>query len=362
MIDEEITFFSDWAKMRDCPQDTDGIEVGSLSLRLRRMLIDQHRLMDTVKRKHRIKTRFPLPTASTIWFSDRSMLFEFPRDIFSNASVLSSSQNAFLNSKIVEIDGTPLSISQVIKIVANNLGGVHYDYDAAKREFRLNFESEVNVRVLRMAICSIAKATSAALCELAQLCYPFPDDSLLGHYTPSSDSTYSLIFESGQFLETPYPENTVTSYLSIFSVIEPLPQIHSRSYLYSFEFRDGAFFDISIGAFGDFWACYSKGMAKLEVLHEDNKIVRPIGKQILLSASIEKNGLNTILSIGVNGRRKEMSFEYPISKIDLKSCASGAGNEKRYGAAFMEKEIVILKRKDSLAQETLFKYFTYRYL
>ena len=103
--------------------------------------------------------------------------------MFSNDAALSIKLPEFLSHKILEINETPFSIRAVIKLVANNLGGVHFDYEAATKVAELDFKQGTTVQALQLAIYHIAKATSAALKELAALCTPFPDyGQFLGHY------------------------------------------------------------------------------------------------------------------------------------------------------------------------------------
>jgi hypothetical protein len=257
MIDEEITFFSDWAKMRDCLPDIDEIEIGALSLQLRRMLIDGNPLVYIVNKKHRKKICFPALSPAEFRLSKRAILYCFPKNIYSDVASLSIKLEDFLFQKILEIDETPLTIIQVIKLVANNLGGVHFDHKAAAQEAQFDLRKDTTVQALRLAIYHIARATSAALSELASLCSPFPNYSqFLGHYSAGDERVSFLEFESQHWMEVKYPENTLTRSISVLSVLEPLPQKHKRAFLFSFEFRDMSSFDISLTNDGDFRVCW----------------------------------------------------------------------------------------------------------
>lgn len=362
MINEEIAFFSDWAKMRDSLPDADEIETGELSLRLRRMLIDGNSLLNIVNRKYRKKVRFPSPPLDEVRLSSRIVLYFFSRDLLSNDTGRSSNLTTFLSHRIVEIDEKQLSIAEVIKLVANNLGGVHFDHEAANRLVQFDFKNAHISAVLCMAIYHIAKATSAVLKEIADLCSPFPDYShFLGHYSSGDEGASYIQFESHQWMEVNYVENTLTSAISVLSVLEPLPQKHDTAFLFSFDFRDSSYLDISITRDGDFGLCYLKGKNKLELILEDSRKTRPIGKQIFLKASIEKNGLNTRLELGVHGRGKTFTFEYPVAKFDLKRFVLGARRNGELGAGFLEKETCILSTSDPKIQESIIKYFSYRY-
>jgi hypothetical protein len=101
MIDNEIAFFSDWAKMRDCLPDIDEMEVGSLSLRLRRMLVDGKPLVNIGNRKHRKNIHFPLAPSVEHRLSKTVVLYIFPKDMLSNSTNLFVKMDDFLSHKIL---------------------------------------------------------------------------------------------------------------------------------------------------------------------------------------------------------------------------------------------------------------------
>jgi hypothetical protein len=339
------------------------MEVGSLSLRLRRMLVDGKPLVNIVNRKHRKNIHFPLAPSVEHRLSKTVVLYVLPKDMLSTSTNLFVKMDDFLSHKILEIEGKSFSIKRVIKLVANNLGGVHFDYEAAIKDAQFNFKNRSIIQALRLAIYHIAKATSAALRELSSLCSPFPNyTQFLGHYSAEDDGLSTIKFESQDYLEVNYPENTVTSAISILSVLEILPQKYKKTCLISFKLRDTSTFDISLSSDGDVGACFSKEKNNLELCLCDNREIRPIGKKIYIRASLEKRALNTCLEIEVQGRVKAVNFEYPINKLDLMRCVIGARNNGDLGAGFLLNELCILSTNDPSTQKNIIKYFQLRYL
>lgn len=362
MIDEEIAFFSDWAKMRDCLPDADEIQVGALSLQLRRMLVDRRPLFHIVNRKYHKKILFPRAPSEKKSVSENVNIYLFPKEIISGGEYLSVKLPEFMSHRILEINETKFSIKDVIKLVANNLGGVHFDHEAATEVSQLDLKNSTIILSLKLAIYHIAKATSAALKDLADLCSPFPDyGNFLGHYSAGDAGRHFISFESQQWMEVKYPKNTVTPSLSVLAVLEPLPQEHKKAFLMSFELRDTAVFDISISSDGDIGAGYKRGKRKLDVLVEDARKIRPIGKKIYIRTSIEKKALSTSLEIEVQGRCAAETFDYPINNLDLMRCVIGARGNGNRGAAFLIKELCILSTGDEGIQKSIIQYFKYRY-
>ncbi|MHA7888709.1 MAG: hypothetical protein ACX937_15245 [Roseicyclus sp.] len=363
MIDEELALFADWAKMRDCRSDVDEMEVGDLSLRLRRMLIDGNCLLHLVNRRHKRKVRFPSSPCSRLDLSASTTLHAFPKNMFSRDAAFSSTLDNFLSFTILEINGVRISIREVIKLVANNLGGVHFDTHAATQIAPIEFKKDETVRALRLAMFHIAKATSAGVEELASLCSPFPDyNEFLGHYSAGDQKAHVLHFESHQWMEVQYPENTRTSAISILAVLEPLPQERKLSTLISFALRDLSGFEVALSSEGDVKAFYSRGKKRIDLRLDDQRKIRPIGKRVYLKFSIEKNGLNTLLEIDLHGRKKKESFEYPIGDLDLQRCVIGGRQNGKLGAGFLLSELCILSKNDSITNDNIIRYFQYRYL
>lgn len=283
--------------------------------------------------------------------------------MFSRGTDFSNTLDNFLSFSILEINGVRISIREVIKLVANNLGGVHFDAHAATQIAPIEFKKDETVRALRLAMFHIAKATSAGVEELASLCSPFPDyNQFLGHYSAGDRGAHLLHFESHQWMEVQYPENTRTSAISILAVMEPLPQERKLSTLISFALRDASGCEVALSSDGDVKVCHSSRKKRIDLRLNDNRKIRPIGKQVYLRASIEKSGLNTVLEIDLHGRKKKESFEHPIDDLNLQRCVIGGRQNGKLGAGFMLSELCILSTNEPVTHDNIIRYFQYRYL
>ncbi len=326
MLDEQVAFFADWARLSDCRPDADEMQVGDLSLRLRRMLVDGNCLLHLVNRRHQKKIRFPASPSVAFNLSTSTAVYAFAKDLFSKRTTFSATLDSFLSYSILKFNGTPFSIREVIKLVANNLGGVHFDAHKATQIAPADLNKAETVSALRLEMFHIAQATSAAIEELASLCSPFPDGSqFLRSYRVGNQREDVLHFESHQWMEASYPENTRTSSISILAVLEPLPQERKLSTLISFAFRDRSIFEAALSSEGDVRVSHSKGKKGIDLWLHDERVIRPIGKQIYLKVSLEKRGLNTALEIDLHGRSKTETFEYPIDDLNLQRCVLGSG-------------------------------------
>jgi|TARA_R110000851_G_scaffold259201_1_gene411720 hypothetical protein len=218
------------------------------------MLVDGNPLIHLVNRDKRQNIKIPLQNFSKKSLGREAYIFnsiDF-NDVGNPVEpglVYNLSVQKFLSHSILEISGKKLSIREVIKLVANNLGGVHFEEGGWRKV--VNFDPHIpsNSYALRSAILAIAKSVSSGTQGLSKLCSPFPDYSrFLGHY----DVNPGVVdFDDSQCMNVKYRRVDSFTSIAILSVMELKPQPHDESVFFLMQGSGNDFIKIFFTPLGD---------------------------------------------------------------------------------------------------------------
>jgi len=364
MIDEELTLFVDREILYQCPETIDEIRAGEISHKLRRLLLDKNSLMNFVNKKFGIKILFPTQNFSSVEVGNGITLYGVlelngVKNFAQPGLVKPVKLDEYLKSIILEINNEKLSIKDVINLVANQLGGVHFDAIKAKEAINFDPRSKQNSLALRRAIVEIAKTVSIGLAKLASRCSPFPPyEDFIGHY----DANPGVIdFEQQHWMEIKYPEHYQFSALAVTAVLELGPQEIPESVIFSMQDHDAEIFKLSFTPIGDAILDVRWADKDVRLVWSDEKRIRPIGKQIFVCALVKSIGNNIYLKLEVNGIVVSKIINVAAPEIKLHRAVLGANISGENGASFRLKEMCVLKRADDICINAIKKYSFYRY-
>ncbi|MDJ1017109.1 MAG: hypothetical protein QNJ35_11405 [Paracoccaceae bacterium] len=362
MIDPRLLLYSDWRRLEACPKNLSLSAAGEASLCLRRLLLDQHRLIDVCNKKPRFKIRYPHPQDSDL---DRvGIMKDEVHGSIAGPPSLSRNRDLFkiddyLGLKVLEVDSVPLSVRDVIDLHANKLGGVHYDSSGAT-EFGIDSLDAKSVDDLISCLYLICRSSVAALRELADYCSPLPkEQDLISQHR--IDGHGRLIFESNQFMKMEIKHEIGLSELVVAGVFE-LNITHADDVLlFSIEGFGGFRFEVGYDRSGDIFARARLGYINARCEVRNDWKLRLIGKRVFIIASILTGDGRLKIDLDVMGRLSEAEEGCPLTQFTLRRAGLGARYEGENGGRFLFWEIVLSRRKSRDYLNALKKYFVLRY-
>lgn len=364
MIDEELALFVDREILYQCPDTIDEIRAGEISHKLRRLLLDQNSLMSFVNKKFNTKILFPIQSLSSIKVDNGitihgALQLNGIKNFMQPGVIRAVKLDEYLKSIVLQINNEKLSVKDVINVVANQLGGVHFDAIKAKKVIGFDPRSKPNSLALRRAIVEISKAVSIGLGKLASLCSPFPPyEDFIGHY----DSNPGVLdYEHQSWLEVHYPEDYNFSALAVTAVLELAPQQIPEAVVFSMQDHDAEIFKLSFTPIGDAILDVRWGGEDVRLVWKDEKRIRPIGKQIFVCALVKKIGNNVHLKLEINGLSVSKTISATVQEVKLHRAVLGANILGENGASFRLNEMCILKMTDDICINAIKKYSFYRY-
>lgn len=365
MIDKQIALFADWADLEKCPAIVDEIRAGELSVKLRRLLLDQNPLVHLANKTKQLRIRFPMQNLSVRQLDQNISVIGavdtngVGRIIFPRL-VLGFTLKDFLKHKILSIDGRALSVREVIKSVADFLGGVHFDEKKWKQKLKFDPYSPANCKALSLAICAIAKATSMGICDLAKACSPMPPyDDFLCHYDINPGV---LDFDHDKWMDTQFDADTKCDAISIIAVLELKPQSHKVATFYTLQDSpDSEALKISFTPTGDLVVDVNWAGAEMSIDLKDDGEIRPIGKTVILSVVVEATDKRIRVRMAINGHSCAHESECNYKTIIPFRAVLGADINGNNGCAFRLNEMFVLRQAKKQYLDGILKYARYRY-
>lgn len=369
MIDQEIALFADWSNLsRFITGDriADPIGAGEIALKLRRLLLDSKPLIHLVNKNKRFKIHFPTENESfdnishstkvvgNIKTNDVGQILKKDRIVLKNHS-------QFLNHTILIIEKESYSVKNIISLIANNLGGVHFDQNHLDNKISFDPNYKNNSIALILSICTIAKMVSIGIRELAESCSPFPHYSeFISHHTADPGV---VDFDPNQYLAGTYDGKIdgIESF-AIYSVLELKPQLCESSVFYTLQDGpDSEVLKISFSYLGDLIIDLNWNGAKICLKMLDEGKLRPVGKLVFLAVRVEAMKDSIKLSCQINDRKSAGIVLGKFGAVVPYRSVLAADREGKNGAAVRISEMMILKSSDESYLKNIEKYAYYRY-
>ncbi len=365
MISEELTLFADWSILCSCPEMIDEIRAGEISLKLRRLLLDGNSLLNFVNKKFKVKVEFPIQSFLAIEMGNGVKIYGLGdlnignRTLQNRAAKLVRLEK-YLKHVILEINDEKLTVKDVINLVANQLGGVHFDAIKAQKVVKFDPRSPLNSLALRRAVVKIAKVVCIGLKELATRCSPFPSyDDFIGHYDAGHKGVIG--FDRDHWMEVEYREPVQCNSITATAVLELGLQEIPEAVFLSMQNQDAEVFKLSFTPIGDAILDVRWAENNARIVWEDKKRVRPIGKNIFVCVLMKRIGNRVKLGLEINGIKMTKIIEAAAHDVKLTRSVIGADISGGNGASFRLKELCLLKGADDLCLDAIKKYSIYRY-
>lgn len=361
MIDKGTALFIDWCELDRCPDRITSRKAGAISLILRRLLLEN--LIHENNRQHRLNIRFPIQPLSRVTHSGRASFEGVPE--FQDVGKLKYPKlvvpyrlSAFLAHKLLCLDGQRYSIRDLVNLMANKLGGVHFDKSLVRGDLPFDpYDPEV-ANALCAALVIIARATCLAIGQLAKKCSPLPSyDQCIGHYQVGRGV---VDFDEHSWMETDLSNVGAISELAWSAVLEPKPIRSEQEIIYSLAGHADEQINILLNYNGDLSLDLQFPPNYQRVTLSDRGRVRPIGKtiyiQIALSGGEQQSG-----RLEMQGHRSGFKLKEPIAQFAPKRAVLGADQTGNRGAGFRLNELFVTRTTDAEILLQLRDYFIARY-
>lgn len=359
MIDPEELLFADWSRIKACPESISLRQAADYALVLRRLLLDQ--LIHVVNRKHKKTLRFPaldFAAVEKIGFKKDEkwggISFSVADCDFQEGMTL----DEFLSSEALQVNGEPLSIKNTIKLLANKLGGVHYD-PLGGAEFGIPTITQSELDGIVSRIKPICKACAMGIWGLAKSSSVLPSrEYIISHWGPEDGS---FRFEENQFLKAELSSLEAISELTVAGVFEFRPISDAERVVLSIRGKGGFWFEVGYTYQGTVFCRAQLAMLSVTAECQEDWSLRAIGKRIALRATVCFANKHMHIVLNVMGHTRKTKVVCPINSVKIINAGLGARYDGTHGARFLMWDCLLLNTSDISVLRKLNRHFYLHY-
>lgn len=365
MLDPKIVLFGDWSELSVCAPRMNKVKAGEIAHKLRRLILDGNSLVNIVNRDIGLRIRFPILREFRESLGPGIEIFHKIDTPVRTLRTLDDQYlqvdlGRFLGFGILRIGDQLLTVGDVIKAVANNLGGVHFDERRWREKLEFNPHQKEFGDALCAVIATIARTTSIAIESLARKAAPFPpEDHFICHHD-MEDEVYG--FDGRGYLSRVYDKPIEVGSLSIFAAIELQPILESETPIYTVDDVAGEeWLRISANNFGTIIVTVRIAGRTQKLQLEDNGLVRPVGKTVTMMVVLSLGGQWLDVEIRINNNLRKFSFPCVSRNFFLGGDLVGACSGGSIKGHFRLHEFIVLKSSDVHIINRMLEYFYFRY-
>ncbi|MDF2231040.1 hypothetical protein P2H44_00585 [Albimonas sp. CAU 1670] len=362
MIDPELSFYFDHQTLRRLSPPIEAKKLAAVSLALRRVLLENLLSLANKSARERVYFRFApdrMIDAGNGWTLLGAEV-DAKNHIYGADDGEPLSLGKFLGTTVIFRGKTRLTTRDIIDLLANKFGGVHFDTKFMRENSKL-LSDESFLRALQIGAWIISQTTAAATAKVASACNPLPDYAyFIAHYNVESGT---LEFEPQHWMHSD-GMNFDGSEFMVICALHCYPTKRPENVIFSVEDdHQNEALRVSHDQIGSITAHLQIGGSRQEPVELScTPRQSPINTGTLIAVSLRIE--NRVLRVGIEtiNHSKEAFRKVEVDTINISRFVIGANIAGKQGAWFSLSELCELISTNPALKDRLSRYFQLKYL